>query len=93
MSEESPVFLSPEKFLEAELSDVAQKYGTTPGTISVIDSSSPSAQKRKPTKKRKPNRHNNRHHKEDARAMDSFTAGSRLAWGSPYQCIHHCDRF
>jgi hypothetical protein len=47
-------------------------------SISVIDSSSPSAPKRKPTKKRKPNRHNNRHHKEDARAMDSFSAGSRL---------------
>jgi len=47
-------------------------------SISVIDSSSPSVPKRKPTKKRKPNRHNNRHHKEDARAMDSFNAGSRL---------------
>ncbi len=47
-------------------------------SISVIDSSSPSAPKQKPKKKRKPNRHNNRHHKEDARAMDSFSAGSRL---------------
>jgi hypothetical protein len=47
-------------------------------SISAIDSSSPNAPKRKSTKKRKPNRHNNRHHKEDARAMDSFSAGSRL---------------
>ena len=27
---------------------------------------------------RGPHRHNNRHHKQDARAMDSFSAGSRL---------------
>ena len=47
-------------------------------SISAIDSSSPNAPKRKSTKKRKPHRHNNRHHKEDARAMDSFSAGSRL---------------
>ena len=47
-------------------------------SISAIDSSSPNAPKRKSTKKRKPHRHNNRHHKQDARAMDSFSAGSRL---------------
>jgi hypothetical protein len=47
-------------------------------SISVIDSSSPSARKRKPTKQRKPNRHNNRHNKANVRAMNSFSAGSRL---------------
>ena len=41
---------------------------TSYDSIPVIDSSSPSAPKQKHTKKRKPNRHNNRHHSRDDRS-------------------------
>ena len=47
-------------------------------SISVIDSSSPSAPKRKSVKQRKPHRHNNRHNRANVRAIDSFSGGSKL---------------
>ena len=50
---------------------VTSQPGTSYDSIPVIDSSRPSTPKQKHTKKRKPSRHNNRHHSRDDRSWQT----------------------